>query len=136
MNFAEPRLCLTQSDGGAIFTIYYKLGLQKPRAFPVSTCTRRTRMLFLARPAEEQPTEIRRRPKTGGNPLLPDVKLAPRASAKFLYQGRDKFLVRGVTYGTFAPNEHGGYPDPAQVRRDFIKMRECGVNTVRIYTEP
>jgi GT2 family glycosyltransferase len=68
--------------------------------------------------------------------LLPDVKVAPRASAKFLYQGRDKFLIRGVTYGTFAPNEHGGYPELEQVRRDFIKMRECGVNTVRIYTEP
>jgi O-antigen biosynthesis protein len=67
---------------------------------------------------------------------VPPVPPVPRVSAKFLYQGSDKFLVRGVTYGTFAPNARGGYPPPEQVRRDFIRMREAGVNTVRIYTEP
>lgn len=63
-------------------------------------------------------------------------RAAPRVSAKFLYQGSDKFFVRGVTYGTFAPNEDGGYPAREQVQRDFVRMREAGINTVRIYTEP
>jgi beta-galactosidase/beta-glucuronidase len=45
-------------------------------------------------------------------------------------------LVRGVTYGTFAPNEHGGYPSPEQVALDFAQMRAANINTVRIYTEP
>ncbi len=68
--------------------------------------------------------------------MIQDFQAVPRVSAKFLYQGRDKFLVRGVTYGTFAPNPQGGYPTPEQVHQDFALMREAGINTVRIYTEP
>src|ERR1700753_1594450 len=84
-------------------------------------------------------------PLTEGIPLSHEVKAAPRPSAKFFYSGsaapsesklRTKFLIRGVTYGTFAPNEHGGYPAPEQVAIDFALMREANINTVRIYTEP
>jgi GT2 family glycosyltransferase len=65
-----------------------------------------------------------------------DATAAPRPAAKFFYTRADKFLIRGVTYGTFAPNEHGGYPSREQVARDFELMRTANVNTVRIYTEP
>lgn len=65
-----------------------------------------------------------------------EVNAVPRVSAKFLYQGGEKFLVRGVTYGTFAPNANDGYPSLEQLRIDFARMREAGVNTLRIYTEP
>jgi GT2 family glycosyltransferase len=61
----------------------------------------------------------------------------PRASGKFLFVGKEKFLVRGVTYGTFRPGEEGAwYPDRASVQRDFSMMRDVGVNAVRVYTVP
>ena len=60
-----------------------------------------------------------------------------RADGKFLRTGRDRFLVRGVTYGTFAPDA-GGYqfPDIRQVGEDFRLMATFGFNTVRVYTPP
>jgi GT2 family glycosyltransferase len=90
---------------------------------------------------------LSQRENHGGNPLSYDAKAAPRPAAKFLYEGKrfpgqtestpqKKFLIRGVTYGTFAPNTDGGYPSPAQVAVDFARMREANVNTLRIYTEP
>jgi GT2 family glycosyltransferase len=59
-----------------------------------------------------------------------------RASANFFYQGDQKYWLRGVTYGTFAPGPDGDYPSPARMAEDFALMREAGVNTVRIYTAP
>ncbi|MCB1125021.1 MAG: glycosyltransferase [Verrucomicrobiae bacterium] len=48
-----------------------------------------------------------------------------------------RFRVKGVTYGTFRPNADGEpYRGRAVVRDDFGRMRECGVNTVRLYTPP
>jgi O-antigen biosynthesis protein len=83
--------------------------------------------------------------------LSHDAKAAPRPAAKFFYLGErdrdqnavaainqapEKFLVRGVTYGTFAPVTESGYPPPEQVAIDFARMREANLNTLRIYTEP
>jgi GT2 family glycosyltransferase len=78
--------------------------------------------------------------------LSHEVKAAPRPSAKFFYTGiaasggsqehHEKFLLRGVTYGTFAPNDHGNYPLREQLAIDFALMREANINTLRIYTEP
>ncbi|MET0391190.1 MAG: glycosyltransferase [Polyangiales bacterium] len=74
--------------------------------------------------------------------MIKDANLAPRPAAKFFYTpasdpaARDKFLIRGVTYGTFAPNATGGYPPPEQLAIDFALMRAANVNTLRIYTEP
>ena len=58
-------------------------------------------------------------------------------SGKFLHVGNERFLVRGVAYGTFAPRADGClYPQPDQVRRDLAAMAACGINTVRTYTVP
>ena len=56
---------------------------------------------------------------------------------KFLCAGDERFLVKGVTYGTFAPDAEGcQFPAPQQVAEDFRQMAGLGVNTVRTYTTP
>ena len=56
---------------------------------------------------------------------------------KFLFAGAEKFLPKGVSYGTFAPDARGDqFPALSQVRADFTQMRTLGVNTVRTYTVP
>lgn len=62
-----------------------------------------------------------------------------RARGKFLFDraGQTKVEVRGVTYGPFAPDEHGcEYGTPARVRADFAAMRANEFNAVRVYTVP
>src|SRR4051812_194361 len=60
-----------------------------------------------------------------------------RRDGKFFRVGDEKFFVKGVTYGPFAPNREGLLlPDRAQVRRDFEQMRELGANCLRIYHVP
>jgi GT2 family glycosyltransferase len=49
----------------------------------------------------------------------------------------DRFLVKGVSYGTFAPDSHGfQFPPARQVAEDFRLMASLGINTVRVYTAP
>jgi GT2 family glycosyltransferase/DNA-binding beta-propeller fold protein YncE len=56
---------------------------------------------------------------------------------KFLRDGSERFLVKGVTYGTFAPDADGyQFPPAEQVAIDFGLMAELGINTVRVYTPP
>ena len=56
---------------------------------------------------------------------------------KFLRVGGQRFLVKGVTYGTFTPDDAGHqFPAIKQVRADFHQMAEAGFNTVRVYTAP
>ena len=56
---------------------------------------------------------------------------------KFLQAGNRRFWVKGVTYGTFAPDDRGRqFPPSPQVRRDFAAMARAGANTVRVYTPP
>src|SRR5262245_35836279 len=56
---------------------------------------------------------------------------------KFLRSGDDRFLVKGVTYGTFAPDANGHqFPPAGQVADDFRLMAQLGINTVRVYTPP
>ena len=57
------------------------------------------------------------------------------ADGKFLRAGDARFLVKGVTYGTFAPDAQGyQFPSPQQVATDFGLMADLGINTVRTYT--
>ncbi len=59
------------------------------------------------------------------------------ADGKFLRLGAERFLVKGVTYGTFAPDADGyQFPPPKQIAADFRLMAELGINTVRTYTAP
>lgn len=61
----------------------------------------------------------------------------PRVQGKFLHVGPERFLVKGVTYGTFAPDANGDqYPAREQVCVDVGLMAQTGFNTVRTYTPP
>src|SRR5687768_7570717 len=58
-------------------------------------------------------------------------------SGKFLQAGDERFRVKGVSYGTFAPDAGGHcFPSASGIARDFALMRLAGVNTVRTYTVP
>ena len=46
-----------------------------------------------------------------------------------------RFFVKGVSYGTFAPDSDGyQFPSPPQIAEDFRLMASLGLNTVRTYT--
>ena len=61
----------------------------------------------------------------------------PRQQGKFFFRGAEKLYVRGVTYGTFRPDDKGvQFPDAAQVDADFTLMVSHGINTLRTYTVP
>jgi glycosyltransferase involved in cell wall biosynthesis len=60
-----------------------------------------------------------------------------RAAAKFFLEGDRKFFVKGVTYGPFRPDAQGHFLGPReQAERDLARMREIGLNVVRIYHTP
>ena len=74
---------------------------------------------------------------------VPEVKQAAeslqpvRCHGKFFFTGKEKFYVKGITYGPFKPEADGcEYHDPARVKADFPKMAAWGINTVRVYTIP
>src|ERR1051325_6748060 len=61
----------------------------------------------------------------------------PRVSGKFLTTGDRKIFLRGVTYGTFKPDQEGSnYPSEATVREDFRRIKLNGFNAIRTYTMP
>jgi O-antigen biosynthesis protein len=63
--------------------------------------------------------------------------LRPTTHGKSLFLGEEKLYVRGVTYGTFRPNdETQDFPSREAVAEDFAAMAENGINAVRIYTVP
>lgn len=60
-----------------------------------------------------------------------------KVHGKFLTLADEKFYIKGVTYGTFAPRENGEqFPEYAQILEDFQMMMRQGINTVRTYTVP
>ncbi len=63
--------------------------------------------------------------------------VSPRIDGKFLLVDGRRFLVKGVSYGTFAPDADGAqFPPPGQLVEDFASMAAAGFNTVRTYTVP
>ena len=61
----------------------------------------------------------------------------PKAVGKFLFVNGEKFYAKGVTYGTFRPDENGAeFSCPEKVKRDFAAMADRGINAVRVYTVP
>src|SRR5688500_8792622 len=78
-------------------------------------------------------------PGAGGGRARRTVPVTDRIwrDGKFFRLGTEKFYVRGVTYGPFAPNTDGDpLPSPEQARRDFAQMAEMGANCARIYHVP
>jgi glycosyltransferase involved in cell wall biosynthesis len=72
-----------------------------------------------------------------GRTMNSAAEIRARAEGKFLYVGANKFIVKGVTYGAFPPNDMGHqFPEPSEVARDFVMMRAAGINTVLTYTVP
>jgi len=60
-----------------------------------------------------------------------------RRDGKFFRLGKEKFHVKGVTYGPFAPNSQGDpLPEKEQVHRDFGQIRELAANCIRLYHPP
>jgi glycosyltransferase involved in cell wall biosynthesis len=56
---------------------------------------------------------------------------------KFFRRGKDKFHIKGLAYGPFAPNEQGEpFPSPEQAARDFAQIRQLGANLIRVYYVP
>ena len=66
-----------------------------------------------------------------------DALKRPHVKGKFFYLGDEKLWIRGVTYGTFRPNESGNeFHNPEVVERDFAQMVANGINAMRTYTVP
>src|SRR2546426_11851802 len=72
-------------------------------------------------PRSERPLD--RGPVAESGQLAAGLQDRPRVRGKFLFAGEEKFYVRGVTYGTFRPDDEGDeFPPPEVVERDFSEM--------------
>jgi glycosyltransferase involved in cell wall biosynthesis len=81
-------------------------------------------------------------------PLLNPVELALRerhpaglapviAAGKLMMRNGEPFYIKGITYGTFGPDENGDqFPPRKRVLADFRAMAANGFNVVRCYTLP
>lgn len=70
-------------------------------------------------------------------PNMEPSRIRPRVDGKFFRLGEDKFFLKGVAYGPFAPNAQQDFlPSPEQTRRDFALLRELGANLLRVYHLP
>jgi GT2 family glycosyltransferase len=60
-----------------------------------------------------------------------------RIDGKFFRRNGELFLLKGVAYGTFAPDpEARQFPSRDRIACDFEMMARAGVNMVRTYTPP
>ncbi len=68
--------------------------------------------------------------------LVSDLAPVVTKGKSFFVDG-EKFFLKGVTYGPFAPASHGApFPERSVIERDFTLMRELGANTLRTFTVP
>jgi glycosyltransferase involved in cell wall biosynthesis len=66
-----------------------------------------------------------------------DFSCRPIVRGKFIFVGKEKFWIKGVTYGTFRPSESDEqFPTQEVVARDFEAIAKNGINTIRTYTPP
>ncbi|WP_166647354.1 glycosyltransferase [Prosthecobacter fusiformis] len=69
----------------------------------------------------------------------PTSSLYPRLTTggKWLHAGREKWLLKGVSYGPFRPNSRGEpFPEDAVLKKDLEHIRRLGFNALRIYELP
>lgn len=67
----------------------------------------------------------------------PRIPARAQVRGRFLYAGAEKLFVRGVTYGTFRPDDQGEeFHDLSKVQRDLAQIASCGFNAIRTYTLP
>ena len=60
-----------------------------------------------------------------------------RTDGKFFRLGREKWFVKGFSYGPFAPDSHGeALPEAADAARDFATIHAMGGNAIRVYYPP
>jgi GT2 family glycosyltransferase/sugar lactone lactonase YvrE len=65
------------------------------------------------------------------------IGVSAHIDGKFLAIDGERFLVKGVAYGTFAPTAEGShFPESARMAADFDAIAAAGFNTVRTYTTP
>jgi glycosyltransferase involved in cell wall biosynthesis len=63
--------------------------------------------------------------------------LPVRVRAKFFFEGQEKFFLKGVTYGPFAPDAEGFFVGNAGgARRDMEMIQALGINLLRLYHVP
>ena len=87
--------------------------------------------------ALESPREQAPPAHTGRHRRAEPVTNRVRRDGKFFRLGAEKFYVKGVTYGPFAPNADGEpLPSRANTKRDFEQIVEMGANCIRIYHVP
>jgi glycosyltransferase involved in cell wall biosynthesis len=60
-----------------------------------------------------------------------------RVAGKFFSLDGHRWLLKGFTYGPFAPNGDGEFlPDPSRLASDFAQIRALGANCIRLYHPP
>lgn len=60
-----------------------------------------------------------------------------RVDGKYFKRKGQRLRIQGVTYGPFAPNEHGDhFPSEGRVRSDIRMMQAIGINAIRTYHMP
>jgi len=63
--------------------------------------------------------------------------LRVRIDGKFFRLGEEKFFLKGICYGPFAPGTgQESFASPEQTARDFAQIRELGANLLRVYHVP
>src|SRR5262249_43278535 len=71
-----------------------------------------------------------------GPPLM-SVDQRVRVDGKFFRLGEQKFYLKGLCYGPFAPNaQKEFYASPEQTRRAFAQIQLLGANLLRVYELP
>ncbi|MCC6233460.1 MAG: glycosyltransferase [Verrucomicrobiales bacterium] len=70
-------------------------------------------------------------------PERPTASNRVRVDGRFFRAGRDRWRLRGVTYGSFARNAAGEpFPVRAAAEQDLDLIAELGANLVRVYDVP
>jgi cellulose synthase/poly-beta-1,6-N-acetylglucosamine synthase-like glycosyltransferase/exo-beta-1,3-glucanase (GH17 family) len=67
----------------------------------------------------------------------PDALAPVVADGKQFAVSGERFVFRGVTYGTFEPRDDGArFPDHDQMKQDLVDMAAAGFTVIRTYTPP